>query len=494
MYPFSQRERGGDAARTRAWNACRLVRARAALLSGTALVGAAFYVSLAVVPTPALADDVSNQTQLDAAITAGATTINILPGVTGLTLTGAQTFNPAVDLTIGAGSSLSTAGATNNQVLGSLAGSGTLTVGLKSIAVGGDNTATAFSGTITMTNQGYNPTFGTFTKFGTGTLTVNNATVTQGESYIVQGAMAQTSGNTTFTYLAVGTGTTGGVANVGALNVSGGTISFGTGLQVGDFGGQGTLNQTGGTVRVDATCGDPSHCAALHIGNQGGTGTYNISAGELDLVGSNNELGRSTGTKPASAGTLNISGTGVVDLSGNGALIIGYGNENVSPNTSQGLINQTGGTLRIHNGSTLYLTGANSSSSVYNLNGGTLEIGGNSLKAGYGGTANPYQFNFGGGTIKVIESALVTTVNATLASGVSTIDTNGLGATWSGVLSGTGGLAKVGAGTLTLSAQIATRAARYSMPVRWRWGRARRWERVRSRLRTAPRCGLRPTV
>jgi autotransporter-associated beta strand protein len=113
--------------------------------------------------------------------------------------------------------------------------------------------------------------------------------------------------------------------------------------------------------------------------------------------------------------------------------------------------NQTGGTLRVHNGSTLYLTGANSSSSVYNLNGGTLEIGGNSLKAGYGGTVNPYQFNIGGGTIKVIESALVTSVNATLTGGVSTIDTNGLGATWSGVLSGAGGLAKVGAGTLKLS-------------------------------------------
>src|SRR5262249_13587802 len=143
--------------------------------------------------------------------------------------------------------------------------------------------------------------------------------------------------------------------------------------------------------------------------------------------------------------------TGVVDLSANGSLIIGYGNENTSPNTSQGLIDQTGGTLRVHNGSTLYLTGANSSSSVYNLTGGTLEIGGNSLKAGYGGTSNPYQFNLGGGTIKVIESALVTTVNATLASGVSTIDTNGLGATWSGVLSGNGGLAKIGAGKLTLS-------------------------------------------
>src|SRR5258708_5798242 len=117
MYPFSQRERGGDAARTRAWNACRLVRARAALLSGTALVRAAFGVSLAVVRPPPLADDATTKTQLDAAITGGATTINILPGVTGLTLRGAQPFNPAVDLPIGAGSSLSTAGATNNQVL-----------------------------------------------------------------------------------------------------------------------------------------------------------------------------------------------------------------------------------------------------------------------------------------------------------------------------------------------------------------------------------------
>jgi len=447
MKPLLHRASGCDRARAQRLCAFRGSRARDALLSGTALVGAALCVSLAVVP--AFAVDVSTQAQLDQAVADGAASINVVAG--NLALTGAQTFNPAVDLSIAAGASLSVAGATNNQVIGSLAGAGTLTLGLKGIAVGGNNANAAFSGTISMTNQGYNSTYGTFAKTGSGTLTIDNATITQGESYITQGAMAQTSGNTTVTYLAVGTGTTSGNPNVGALNVSGGTISFGTGLQVGDFGGQGTLNQTGGTVRVDATCGDPAHCAALHIGNQGGTGTYNISGGQLDLVGSNNELGRSTGSKPRSAGTLNISGTGVVDLSANGSLIIGYGNENTSPNTSQGLIDQTGGTLRVHNGSTLYLTGANSSSSVYNLTGGTLEIGGNSLKAGYGGTSNPYQFNLGGGTIKVIESALVTTVNATLASGVSTIDTNGLGATWSGVLSGNGGLAKIGAGKLTLS-------------------------------------------
>jgi hypothetical protein len=302
MKPVLHRASGCDRARAQRLRAFRGSRAHVALMSGTALVGAALCVSLAVVP--AFAVDVSTQAQLDQAVADGATSINVVAG--NLALTGAQTFNPAVDLSIAAGASLSVSGATNNQVIGSLAGAGTLTLGLKAIAVGGDNANTAFSGTISMTNQGYNPTYGTFAKTGSGTLTINNATITQGESYIIQGAMAQTSGNTTVTYLAVGTGTTGGNPNVGALNVSGGAISFGTGLQVGDFGGQGTLNQTGGTVRVDATCGDPAHCAALHIGNQGGTGTYNISGGELDLVGSNNELGRSTGTKPPSAGTLNI--------------------------------------------------------------------------------------------------------------------------------------------------------------------------------------------
>ena len=68
---------------------------------------------------------------------------------------------------------------------------------------------------------------------------------------------------------------------------------------------------------------------------------------------------------------------------------------------------------------------------------------------GLGGIA---EFNLGGGTVQVFDSALTTTVNATLMPGTtSTIDTNGLGATWSGVLSGAGSLAKAGSGTLILS-------------------------------------------
>src|SRR5262249_46212528 len=157
MCPFSHGERGGDPARLPRVRT-RMPRTRKALLSGTALVAAGACLALFGAPTTAFAVDVSTQAQLDAAIAASATSINIVSG--NLALTGAQTFNPAVDLTIAAGASLSVANANANQALGSLSGAGTLTVGLKTIGVGTNNTNTAFSGTISLTNQGYNPSYG----------------------------------------------------------------------------------------------------------------------------------------------------------------------------------------------------------------------------------------------------------------------------------------------------------------------------------------------
>jgi outer membrane autotransporter protein len=419
-------------------------RIRFWLASSTALSAGALMLGV----SSAAAVDVSTQPQLNAAISAGANPINVVAG--NLALTGSQAFAPTTDLTVATGASLALTNAT--QVVGSLGGGGVVTLGTQALVAGGDNNSTAFSGAINMTGQTYVSPSGSFYKIGSGTLTIDNAQIQLGSTYIVQGEMAQTSGNTAIAYLAVGENLTGIPPSPSTLLVSGGTITFGTELQVGDFGGTGTVIQTGGTVQVIAQCGDHSHCAAVNIGNQSGNGAYNISGGELDLTGGLNTIGRNTGTHAGSTGALNISG-GVVDLSANsggGGLIIGYGNPNAGPLQSQGTITQTGGILRIHNDSTLYLSGYGTG--VYNLNGGTLEIGGNSLQAGYGGGTPHYQFNLGGGTIQVIEAALTTNVNATLTAGsISTIDTNGLGATFSGVLSGGGALAKAGAGTLVLS-------------------------------------------
>ncbi|MEJ0003661.1 MAG: autotransporter domain-containing protein [Pararobbsia sp.] len=337
-----------------------------------------------------------------------------------------------------------------------LSGSGTIdTPANGATVVGTDSTGTqsfssSFSGTINI-----DPT-SVFAKAGSGTFTIDGATIQGGESDVLDGTLAQTSGNTHVTYLSVGSSTNpfaGNAPSVGTLDVSGGTITFGSAAQIGDFGGTGTVRQTGGNVVFDGAD------ISLNIGNQGGNGTYDLSGGTLLFNGSGSGssfiiIGRNgTSTAPAaqqpSTGMLNLSGSGsiVVDA---GSLFIGS-NGTSGGVPGSGTLNQTGGTLTIDGNARLYLSAAGNG--VYNLNGGVLQIGGTSLNGHYNSTTGTYAFNLGGGAIQVIGSPLVSTVNGTLAAGTtSTIDTNGIGATWSGVLSGDGALAKAGVGTLTLSA------------------------------------------
>ncbi len=335
--------------------------------------------------------------------------------------------------------------------LPSLSGAGQVNVGTNALVVGGDNSDSRFSGTIVNEGNGWDASYGTFTKVGTGTLTIDGATIQGGEAYVAGGALAQTSGDTHVSYLSVGTSTTGGVPNVGALSISGGTLTFGTGLQVGDWGGTGTVTQTGGDVKVVAGCGDIAHCPSLNIGNQGGHGTYAISGGSLSFDGGFFDIGRNSAGEPASDGVLDISGTGAVTVS-DGKMIIGnWLKMGVGDVAGSGAVVQTGGTLTIDDNATLYLSG--SGNGTYDLDGGELRIGGSSLQGSYNQLGGQYAFHLGGGTIHVTGTALAADIDATLKDGtVSTIDTGGLGATWSGVLRGTGALRKAGEGTLTLDA------------------------------------------
>ena len=83
---------------------------------------------------------------------------------------------------------------------------------------------------------------------------------------------------------------------------------------------------------------------------------------------------------------------------------------------------------------------------TYNLNGGTLSVGSLVQGAGNG------KFNFGGSGLLQASGPFTSTLPINMATqSNSMLDTNGFAVTLSGNFSGQGDLAKVGAGTLTLS-------------------------------------------
>jgi len=321
------------------------------------------------------------------------------------------------------------------------------------LTVNDNGVNTTWSGTVNTTTTYAGKDDQYLVKAGNGTVTMENLYANGGEIHLSNGTVQQTQGTNTLFILNVGSNVP--AAGTATLNISGGTLNIPGGnatpypaMQVGHFGGTGIVNQTAGTVNF-------GNASSLNIGNQGGTGTYNISGGTLDFAGGFFTLGRSSGSRTTnSSGTLNISGDAMVDVHGTGASLILGNRESTTTNNTTATISQTGGTLRIRDGATLYMTGKQSAT-TYNLLGGALEIGGNALQLNYapsGAPAGTYQFNLGGGTIRTIDSTLNAGVDATLlANTTSTIDTGIYGTNWTGTISGSGNLNKTGSGTLTFT-------------------------------------------
>ena len=146
-----------------------------------------------------------------------------------------------------------------------------------------------------------------------------------------------------------------------------------------------------------------------HAGDLGVAGTYGVSA-----------------SYTLSGGSLAASTERIGD-SGDGSFIQSAGTNDVS--------------------GFLWLGYSNFASGVYTLNGGLLLP--SNLTQGSGSSA----FNFGGGTLGASaawSSSLAMTLTG--SGGNATVDTTGGNIGLSGVLSGSGGLSKAGANTLTLSA------------------------------------------
>lgn len=361
-------------------------------------------------------------------------------------------FNNAADWTAGVPNS-----ATNANLTG--ASGETLVIGAN-VATGAaganlDNPLVLDTSSGVTLSIGGDATFtgnGALTKSGAGTLTLSGAT-NQFSSFLITGGVGnQLAGATSLSEFAVGTGTTAGVANTGSFILSSGSIKVDIpssnsptpSFRVGDFGGTGTFTQEAGTT---VTIGSSTQDASLTIGNQGGNGTYNLNGGTLTVVQGYLDLGRSTDASYGTgSGQLNVSG-GLLEIQ-NGAYLALGGNS--SPTVQgAGVLTQTGGTIRIDAGGAFYLTAYGTG--TYNLDGGTLQVGGTGLQARFGAGVAGANFNFGGGTIQVYGSALTTDAAVNLVAGTSsTIDTNGLGATFTGAITGTGSLVKTGLGDLTL--------------------------------------------
>ncbi|MDR2462673.1 MAG: hypothetical protein LBD30_02705 [Verrucomicrobiales bacterium] len=291
-----------------------------------------------------------------------------------------------------------------------------------------------------------------------------NAVVVENSGSLVLGAggkiMVQNNSDKT-AFFRVGYGS-GGFLDIGSgasLNV--GQSSRYANFHVGDGGG-GTVRQSGGTVLV---------LGSLNVGVGGGAGVYRIDGGTLTLDHADDAghtslatLGFNNSSATASSGELWIGG-GTVSVTaheysagnyGSTQLILG---NRVDGYGGDGVINQSDGVLKVDNHATLWLSSAGSG--TYNLSGGALQIGGESLQGNYQNKGGQYAFNLGSGTIQVTGGDLRASVNANLdAAAVSTIDTNGQNATWSGNLTATGAqqveqggnaLLKTGAGTLTLT-------------------------------------------
>ncbi len=211
--------------------------------------------------------------------------------------------------------------------------------------------------------------------------------------------------------------------------------------------GMGSFIQTGG---INSTNG-------LSITNVGGSNDgYNLSGtgqiiAQSEFIGEN---GNGIFTQTAGTNTTNnlyihsnnsFGYCGTYNLSG--PANSSEGSESIG-DTGRGEFTQTGGTNCSFT--------IDSGTGTYNLKGGTLivnSIVSNETVIDDNYTFFSFKFNFGGGTIQASRN-MSTRLPLTLTGdgGNANIDTVGYSLTLSGVLSDSGGLNKLGSGTLTLNA------------------------------------------
>jgi autotransporter-associated beta strand protein len=294
---------------------------------------------------------------------------------------------------------------TGGTTAGSIEGDGRVFLGANNLAVGGSGLSTVFSGVIQDGSAlGGGGTGGSLTKVGTGTLALSEANTYTGGTTISAGTLQLGNGGTTGSIV-------GDVTDNATLNFDrSDTFTFG-----GVISGTGAVNQIGtGTVILTATDtyggGTTISAGTLQIGNGGTTGS--IAGNVIDNA------------------TLNF--------------------DRSDPVTFAGTISGSGGVNQIGT-DTLTLTGAGIYTGATNVDAGTLQAG----AAGVFAPASA--FTVASGATLALDNfnqtigSLAGNGNVTLGSATLTTGNDNTNSTFSGALSGSGGLIKIGTGTFVLA-------------------------------------------
>jgi fibronectin-binding autotransporter adhesin len=274
---------------------------------------------------------------------------------------------------IGSGGDLSIAGiAGSSTTIGSIEGSGTVSLGSKQLAVGGNNQSTQFSGVIGGT--------GSLLKQGTGTLTLTGNNTYSGGTTVTGGLINFATlsnfgtGNITLNGGGVqwATGSTTDIsARLAAFGVNGGTLDTnGNNVTLANgISGAGSLTKAGNGVLTLA--GDNTY-----------TGGTFVTGGSIALTGSIvGPVGVSGGLFSANGtigGTVTVSGDGTLGGSGTvGGIVVNGGT--VAPGNSIGTLTVTGNYAQSGGVYQVEVNSAGQSDRINvtgtaTLNGGTVQV------------------------------------------------------------------------------------------------------------------------
>ena len=324
-------------------------------------------------------------------------------------------------------------------------GGTTVTAGSLQIGAGGTGASLA-SGTINYNaaaltfDQADNTTYagtidgsGVFSELGTGQLTLNGNTTT-GDSLVTGGTLVL-AGTHSFTGLQA---SGGAIVVSGSVNVASGYFYVGNGGAnngvAGTIGGQLIIDGEA-TINVTGNLGDN-----LVVGRDSGSGSVIQNGGLFNYHPSQSTFYVCASNNPSTNAFYYMNG-GTLNLNGK-TMAVGFG---TSGNSATGTLTQTGGMIA---GVGALQVGVVSGDGAFNLTGGQFVIG----SGGIVGSSN-YAIHLGGGTIAAAGNwSSAAAMTLTGVNGNACFDTTGGSIVLSGPFTGTGGLTKIGAGTLQLTA------------------------------------------